>query len=185
MALPRSRPSSRAVTAIFWRKSSRRSSSCPGVSIDVGDLRELHEVAVGGAQRQFAQARHLFDARAIHAHADVHDAIAFEHARCDLAEHGGVDGGGHVAGGEAEALRGRAERTAGSAWAGEDEAVENVDDALDLLELLGDVARGLFQKLDIGGEEFHFDRLRRPRQVADEVAENSGEIPFVPGDRRR
>ena len=32
MALPRSRPSSRAVTATSWRESSRRSSSCPGSS---------------------------------------------------------------------------------------------------------------------------------------------------------
>ena len=52
---------------------------------DVGDLRELHEIAVGGAQRQFAQRRHFPDAAAVDPHADVDHAVAFEHARGALA----------------------------------------------------------------------------------------------------
>ena len=45
------------------------------------------------------------EAALVHQHADVHHAVAFEHAGRGLAEHRGVHGGGDVVGGEAEALR--------------------------------------------------------------------------------
>jgi hypothetical protein len=62
--------------------------------------------------------------------------------------------------------------------AGENEAVEDINDSLDLFELFCDFPPFLFQELNVGRKYFHFDRLRRPSEVADQIGENSGEIPF-------
>jgi len=104
-----------------------------------------------------------------------------QHARGKLAEHRGIDGGGHVADGETEALRGEGAHPQAQRGTGEDEAVENVHHSLDLLELLGDLASLAFNNSQSVAKDLHFDRLRRPGEIADEVGENSREFPFDAG----
>jgi len=67
-----------------------------------GDLGQLHDRAIRGAQRQFAQARHAIDVFAVQHHPNRNDAVALQHGRGRLSEHRRVHSRGNITGGEPE-----------------------------------------------------------------------------------
>jgi hypothetical protein len=87
-----------------------------GLLDDVGDLGELDDAAGGGVQRQGEEGVFNLYLRGIDEHAEVHHAVAFEHAGGGLAEQGGVDDAGDGAGGEAKALRLQMPHADGQRW---------------------------------------------------------------------
>ena len=177
MALPMSRPSSRAVTATSCRESSRRSSSWPGSSTISTTCESLTSVPSGvrsGSSRRRGQP---VDARRIGLDPDGDDPVAFEDGRSRLAQHRRVGGRGDVARRQAEPLGVGKPQAEADRRPRVNQPVEHVHDARDLLDRFRDLGRLLLEPALIGRKQFHFDRLGGPHQVADQVAQDAGEFP--------
>src|ERR1051326_5063171 len=151
---------------------------------EVGHLMKLHDGAIGGPQREFAQQGEMIDGGRVQVHADADDAVAFEDGGGGLAEHGDVDGLGNVVGVQAVALRVGIAHSQMDRRASVNQTVEAIHYAGHSRFGLGigsnqffDVLRFPGQKIQVGGKNLHFDRFVRPDEVADEVAQNAGEIP--------
>ena len=129
-------------------------------------------------KRQLAQRRDTIDAGAVNQNADVHDAIPLQHGRGFLAEHGGVYRRRHICGGQAEPLCICVAHTQADRRASVDQSIFGIHDAFNLLQLLLDFRRFLFQEFHVSRKQLHFDWLGRPGQVADKVAEDTGELPL-------
>ena len=102
---------------------------------NVRNLREFYQVAIAGAQRQFAEACNLADVSAIDTHPNAYYPIALQHIGCPLAEHRSAHRGSYIIGGQPKPLGRERMHFQAERWAGVDKSVEYVDDAFDLLEL--------------------------------------------------
>ena len=149
-----------------------------GGFINGGDLRELDQGAIRGAQRQLLQVRHPVNLFSVHQHPYGDDAVPLQHRGSGHAQHGGIDGRRHITGRQPKPFHLGVSRAQPQAGAGIDQPALGIHHPFDFTDLLLHFRRLLLQELEVGGEEFDFDGLRLRSQVADQVAQNAWKLPF-------
>ena len=188
MALPRSRFSSRAVTAMSCRRSSRRSSSWPRVLADVDDVATgapRRRSARGAADRAASAIRPIV--RGIDLDADGDHAIALAAASTRARRASRCSRPSAMSSAVKPSRCASTGRTdSRSVGAGVGQAVERVDHARHLFAACASMRGPLrLQEGRIGRVELDLDGLGRPHQVADQVGQDARELPLHAGQRRR
>ena len=108
---------------------------------------------------------------------DVHDAVALENVRRNLAQHGGVRRLRNVAGREAEPLGVGGPHAQIDRRTGFRQPIERIHHAPHRSDFRLDPRRCFLQPTQIRREDLDFDWIGRQRQIADHIGENAGEFP--------
>ncbi len=181
MPVPRSSPSSRAVTETSLPQVFPVHLELAGYALHVGDFFEGQHAAVLGADRQLAE--RVFAARILgrQLDADVLRPVPFKYIGGGLAENRGFQGRADITDRQASPCRVILTNVEVQGWPGHQQPVVNVHDPGDRPDRVGDLLGLLAQHRQFGREDLDLDRLGLADHVADQIAENTRELSPQPG----